>query len=178
MAVWREKLFVLMARNAVRATAFFRLPRERVVELGQSSCATHVGVAPVRANWSRARGRVKGATNVTRERRRAPMTRPRGRAELKTGATPPVGRTPAYAGARLARDRTCAVTASVYVCMGTFVSPATAAICTTSWTRPCTRFVHSKSRAFVTRSPTRARRETRASARASRAHHFSSGTQT
>ena len=25
MAIWREKLFVLMARNAVRATAFFRL---------------------------------------------------------------------------------------------------------------------------------------------------------
>jgi KUP system potassium uptake protein len=34
MAVWREKLFVLMARNAVRATAFFRLPPERVIELG------------------------------------------------------------------------------------------------------------------------------------------------
>jgi KUP system potassium uptake protein len=34
MAVWRERLFVLMARNAVRATAFFRLPTERVVELG------------------------------------------------------------------------------------------------------------------------------------------------
>jgi KUP system potassium uptake protein len=34
MAVWREKLFVLMARNAVRATAFFRLPPDRVVELG------------------------------------------------------------------------------------------------------------------------------------------------
>jgi KUP system potassium uptake protein len=34
MSVWREKLFVLMARNAVRATAFFRLPPERVVELG------------------------------------------------------------------------------------------------------------------------------------------------
>ena len=34
MALWREKLFVLMARNAVRATAFFRLPPERVVELG------------------------------------------------------------------------------------------------------------------------------------------------
>ena len=34
MAVWREHLFVLMARNAVRATAFFRLPPERVVELG------------------------------------------------------------------------------------------------------------------------------------------------
>jgi KUP system potassium uptake protein len=34
MAKWREKLFVLMARNAVRATAFFKLPPERVVELG------------------------------------------------------------------------------------------------------------------------------------------------
>ena len=34
MATWREKLFVLMARNAVRATTFFRLPPERVVELG------------------------------------------------------------------------------------------------------------------------------------------------
>jgi KUP system potassium uptake protein len=34
MATWREHLFVLMARNAVRATAFFRLPPERVVELG------------------------------------------------------------------------------------------------------------------------------------------------
>ena len=34
MAMWRERLFVLMARNAVRATAFFRLPPERVVELG------------------------------------------------------------------------------------------------------------------------------------------------
>ena len=34
MAPWRERLFVLMARNAVRATSFFRLPPERVVELG------------------------------------------------------------------------------------------------------------------------------------------------
>ena len=34
MAVWRERLFVLMARNAVGAPAFFRLPPERVVELG------------------------------------------------------------------------------------------------------------------------------------------------
>ena len=34
MAIWREHLFVLMARNAIRATAFFRLPPERVVELG------------------------------------------------------------------------------------------------------------------------------------------------
>ena len=34
MALWREKLYVLMSRNAVRATAYFRLPPERVVELG------------------------------------------------------------------------------------------------------------------------------------------------
>jgi KUP system potassium uptake protein len=34
MAVWRERLFVLMARNAVRAPTFFRLPPERVVEIG------------------------------------------------------------------------------------------------------------------------------------------------
>ncbi len=34
MARWREKLFVLMTRNAVPATSFFRLPAERVVELG------------------------------------------------------------------------------------------------------------------------------------------------
>ena len=34
MALWREHLFVLMAKNAGRATAFFRLPAERVVELG------------------------------------------------------------------------------------------------------------------------------------------------
>jgi KUP system potassium uptake protein len=34
MAKWRERLFVLMSRNAVRATAFFQLPPERVVELG------------------------------------------------------------------------------------------------------------------------------------------------
>ena len=34
MAMWREKLFVLMARNAIRATAFFKLPPDSVVELG------------------------------------------------------------------------------------------------------------------------------------------------
>jgi KUP system potassium uptake protein len=34
MAEWREKLFVLMARNAIRATAFFKLPPDSVVELG------------------------------------------------------------------------------------------------------------------------------------------------
>jgi len=34
MAKWRESLFVFMSKNAVRATAFFRLPPNRVVELG------------------------------------------------------------------------------------------------------------------------------------------------
>jgi KUP system potassium uptake protein len=34
MATWREKLFVLMSRNAIRATAFFKLPPDSVVELG------------------------------------------------------------------------------------------------------------------------------------------------
>ncbi len=34
MALWRERLFALMSKNAVRATAFFRLPLEQVVELG------------------------------------------------------------------------------------------------------------------------------------------------
>ena len=34
MAPWRENLFALMSRNAMRATAFFKIPPERVVELG------------------------------------------------------------------------------------------------------------------------------------------------
>ncbi len=34
MAVWREKLFALMSRNARTATSFFGLPPGRVVELG------------------------------------------------------------------------------------------------------------------------------------------------
>ena len=34
MARWRERLFVVMTRNAVRPTTYFRLPPERVVELG------------------------------------------------------------------------------------------------------------------------------------------------
>ena len=34
MALWREKLFALMSRNARSATSFFRLPPNRVVELG------------------------------------------------------------------------------------------------------------------------------------------------
>jgi KUP system potassium uptake protein len=37
MAIWREKLFAFMARNAQRATEFFALPSERVLEIG-----THV----------------------------------------------------------------------------------------------------------------------------------------
>jgi KUP system potassium uptake protein len=34
MALWRESLFAVMARNAQSATAFFRIPANRVVELG------------------------------------------------------------------------------------------------------------------------------------------------
>jgi KUP system potassium uptake protein len=34
MAIWRERLFARMARNARRATAYFKLPRERVCEIG------------------------------------------------------------------------------------------------------------------------------------------------
>ena len=34
MALWREKLFAIMSRNAGSATDFFRIPTNRVVELG------------------------------------------------------------------------------------------------------------------------------------------------
>jgi KUP system potassium uptake protein len=34
MALWREKLFAWMVRNAESAMAFFKLPTNRVVELG------------------------------------------------------------------------------------------------------------------------------------------------
>jgi KUP system potassium uptake protein len=34
MAVWREKLFAWMSKNSRAATSFFRLPPNRVVELG------------------------------------------------------------------------------------------------------------------------------------------------
>jgi KUP system potassium uptake protein len=34
MALWRRWLFLVMARNAVPATEFFRIPYDRVVELG------------------------------------------------------------------------------------------------------------------------------------------------
>ena len=34
MAIWREKLFALMVRNAESAMEFFKLPTNRVIELG------------------------------------------------------------------------------------------------------------------------------------------------
>jgi KUP system potassium uptake protein len=34
MALWRERLFSFMSRNALRATAFFRLPPDQVFEVG------------------------------------------------------------------------------------------------------------------------------------------------
>jgi KUP system potassium uptake protein len=34
MAIWRERLFARLSRNAQRATKFFRIPAERVCELG------------------------------------------------------------------------------------------------------------------------------------------------
>jgi KUP system potassium uptake protein len=34
MALWREKLFSWMLRNSATAMEFFRLPPNRVVELG------------------------------------------------------------------------------------------------------------------------------------------------
>ncbi|HVF35537.1 MAG TPA: potassium transporter Kup [Candidatus Saccharimonadia bacterium] len=34
MALWRDKLFALMARNTVSATSFFRIPGNRLVEIG------------------------------------------------------------------------------------------------------------------------------------------------
>ena len=34
MALWREKVFISMMRNAGTATGFFQIPTNRVVELG------------------------------------------------------------------------------------------------------------------------------------------------
>ncbi|MDP3911332.1 MAG: potassium transporter Kup [Gemmatimonadales bacterium] len=34
MAIWRERLFALMTRNALRATAFFKIPPNQVFEVG------------------------------------------------------------------------------------------------------------------------------------------------
>ena len=34
MIFWRSALFAFISRNALRATAFFGIPRDRVIELG------------------------------------------------------------------------------------------------------------------------------------------------
>ena len=34
MALWRERLFVFLARNSQRASSFFRIPAEQVIEIG------------------------------------------------------------------------------------------------------------------------------------------------
>jgi KUP system potassium uptake protein len=34
MPVWRDKLFIFLSHNARRATSFFRIPADRVVEIG------------------------------------------------------------------------------------------------------------------------------------------------
>ena len=34
MAIWREKLFAVMSKNAQRPTAFFRIPPNQVIEVG------------------------------------------------------------------------------------------------------------------------------------------------
>ena len=34
MAMWRERLFASMSKNAVKASDFFHVPTNRVVELG------------------------------------------------------------------------------------------------------------------------------------------------
>jgi KUP system potassium uptake protein len=34
MAIWRERLFSFMSRNALRATAFFKIPPNQVFEVG------------------------------------------------------------------------------------------------------------------------------------------------
>jgi KUP system potassium uptake protein len=34
MALWREHLFVFLARNSRLASSFFRIPSEQVVEIG------------------------------------------------------------------------------------------------------------------------------------------------
>ncbi len=34
MALWRDKLFVILSRNAMPATAFFQIPGNRLIELG------------------------------------------------------------------------------------------------------------------------------------------------
>ena len=35
MALWRERLFSLISQNATAATAYFCIPPDRVVEMGE-----------------------------------------------------------------------------------------------------------------------------------------------
>jgi KUP system potassium uptake protein len=34
MAIWREQVFAFMARNAFRATMFYNIPADQVIEVG------------------------------------------------------------------------------------------------------------------------------------------------
>jgi len=34
MSVWRDKLFIFLSSNERRATSFFHIPADRVVEIG------------------------------------------------------------------------------------------------------------------------------------------------
>jgi KUP system potassium uptake protein len=34
MAIWREKLFIGMSKNALNATSFFKIPSDKVIEVG------------------------------------------------------------------------------------------------------------------------------------------------
>ena len=56
MALWRERLFVSMSRNAVKATDFFRIPTNRVVELGSRIEIGSQASKPDRETASRAGG--------------------------------------------------------------------------------------------------------------------------
>ena len=55
MAIWREKLFAWMLRNAESAMEFFRLPTNRVVELGQPG--RDLTASPRRSSSRRCSGR-------------------------------------------------------------------------------------------------------------------------
>jgi KUP system potassium uptake protein len=34
MQIWREKIFVFLSRNTQRASSFFRIPSDQVIEIG------------------------------------------------------------------------------------------------------------------------------------------------
>ena len=72
LATWRKRLFIVMARNAQTASAFFGLPPNRVVEMG----------AQIRAlTWPTARSQ-------TQRGRRAPTRQPRSRPPCRTAPAP------------------------------------------------------------------------------------------